>query len=187
MVIVHEDKYTQAPDLTEESEEEVDVESMNLVNPGEKGWPYVDLPIPKNLQIAMATLWENAEEVYLVDMEQTFFMKRLMLNNVMPFVDAVKQHMVDYMNKPDEKQKYLREFQKNYNEFEDDLRNDPDFKAEMQCRISEMNEKLVEICDWKMIAADHERVFIIEKNWTSRQLIQFVNNYISTFQLELDR
>ncbi|XP_018565855.1 sperm flagellar protein 2-like [Anoplophora glabripennis] len=187
VVIVHEDKWTQAPDSDEESEEEVETETTNLVNPGEKGWTYVSLPIPENLAIAMATLWENAEEVYLVDMEQVFFMKRLLLNAITPFADASKQHMADYMSRPDEKQKYLREFQKSYNEFEDDFRSDTEFKAEMHCRISEMREKLTEISDWKMIAADHERVFIIEKNWAAKQFIQFTNNYVSALQLELDR
>ncbi|KAJ8923226.1 hypothetical protein NQ315_001781 [Exocentrus adspersus] len=192
IVIVHVSTGTQAPEVEEEEpetdlDEPIRVENSSLPNPGEEGWPYLNLPFPREFQIAMATLWENAEDVYIVDMQQVFFLKRLFLNAVMPFVYAVKNHMFGYMNRPDEKQKHLREFQKMYNEFEDDFRADDDFKVEMHCRINELKEKLMEICDWKMIAADHERVLIINKNWTSRQLIQFVNNYITAFQLELDR
>lgn len=189
VVIVHVDKYTQIPEVEEEVEEEegADIESEETINPGEKGWLYTSLPIPENLQTVMATFWENVEEVYLVDLEQILFLKRLILNAIIPFVNSVKEHMSSYINKPDEKQKYLREFQRIYNQFDDDFRSDDDFKAEAHCRINEMREKLFEICDWKMIAAEHERVFIIEKNWTSRQTIQLVNNYITALQLELDR
>lgn len=185
---MHVDKYTQMPEVEEEfEEEEADNEPEVVISPGEKGWSYISLPFSESLQTAIATFWEKIEDIYVVDLEQVFFLKRLILNVVMPFVDSVKQHMTNFMEKPDEKQKYLRNFQRTYNEFEDDFRSDDDFKAEAHCRINEMREKMYEICDWKMLAAEHERIFIIEKNWTGRQIIQLVNNCITALQLELDR
>lgn len=188
MIIERADKFTQVPELLEEEEEE-ELVMQTLDNPkaGEPDWEYITLPIPDPIQVALATLWQNAEEVYVVDMEQFLFLKRICTKAVAPFIHSVKEHMAGYMDRPDDKQHYLREFQKAYNEFDDDFRADSEFKAELHCRISELRERLTEISDWKMMSADHERVVIIEKNWTAVQLIHYLNNYICALQLELDR
>ncbi|KAJ8943281.1 hypothetical protein NQ318_017299 [Aromia moschata] len=164
VVIVHEDKATQAPE-----EEE-----------------YTDVPFPDDLKIALASFWENAEQVYKEDFQQVFFLKRIILDAIMPFVNYVTQYMHTYISRPDDKQTYLREFQRTYNEFDEDIRNDEEFKAELHCRIYEMKEKLIEMCDRRMMEAEQERVILIGKNWTPRQFIELVNNYISAFQIELD-
>ncbi|KAJ8956607.1 hypothetical protein NQ314_006693 [Rhamnusium bicolor] len=127
VVIVHEDKFTQMPEIEEEIEEIM--EPVVPPKAGEPGWEYTNFAFPEELQIALATLWENAEEVYIEDFSQIFFLNRIDVNAIMPFVNFVKIHMDTYITRPDDKQVYLREFQRAYNEFDDDFRNDEEFKG----------------------------------------------------------
>ncbi|KAJ8968501.1 hypothetical protein NQ317_014674 [Molorchus minor] len=185
IIIVHEDKTTQAPEEEEEIVEEVEI--PEIPKPGEPAWEYTNLAFPNDLKITLATFWENAEEVYGEDFKQVFFLKRLILNAIMPFVNYVKEHMSVYITRPDDQQLYIREFQRTYNEFDDDIRNDEEFKAEIHCRINEMKEKLIEICDRRMMEAEKERCEVISKNWAPKQFVELVNDYINGLQLELDR
>nr|CAH7723454.1 unnamed protein product [Callosobruchus chinensis] len=156
-VIVREDKFTQLPEL------------------------------PNDLSYALASLWENLEDVYMDDFQQLLFIKRLLLNAVMPFANYAKQYMTDIITAPDNKKDHLRRFQQIYNEFDDDIRVDLEFKAELHCRVQEMKDKLIDLCDQKMLHCEMERGNLINQRWAPRQLIELLNTYISAFQLELDR
>ncbi|KAG5863165.1 Sperm flagellar protein 2, partial [Gonioctena quinquepunctata] len=184
-IIVHEDKFTQIPEVVYE-EVEID-EIKGPAEPGEPGWEYVRVKFPEELLILLAGIWENLELIYIKDFSQVLFMKRIILNAIMPAVNALKKHMKCYVDKPDDKQQFLRRFQKIYNDFDDDIRKDEEFKAEMHCRVDEMKKKLLEVCDRSMMEAEQERCRFLNRGWTSRQLIELVNNYINAFQLEIDR
>ncbi|CAG9813387.1 unnamed protein product [Phaedon cochleariae] len=187
VLIVHSDKFTQIPEvIVEEVEEEEELEKVSI-EPGSPGWKYTDLKLADELQVALATLWENAEEVYIEDFSQVLFMKRIILNAIMPKVNYVKIHMNKYINSPDDKQMYLRKFQQLYNEFDADIRSDVEFKAELHCRVNELREKLIGVCDQQMMEAEQARCLIVNKKWAPRQLVELINNYINGFQLEIDR
>nr|CAI5823941.1 unnamed protein product [Callosobruchus analis] len=183
-VIVREDKFTQLPEV---EIEEIEPSSDEPPKPGEPGWEYIIFQLPLDLSYALASLWENLEDVYIDDFQQLLFIKRLLLNAVMPFANYAKQHMADVITAPDNKRDYLRRFQQIYNEFDDDVRVDLEFKAELHCRVQEMKEKLIDLCDQKMLQCEMERGSLINQRWAPRQLIELLNTYISAFQLELDR
>lgn len=50
-----------------------------------------------------------------------------------------------------------------------------------------MKDKLLDICERRMMEAEEARKVLVRTMWVPRHLIEFVNNYICAFQLELDR
>lgn len=54
-------------------------------------------------------------------------------------------------------------------------------------RVYEMKEKLLYICEQRMLEAERERIGLINTMWPPKHMLQYVNNKISAFQLELDR
>ncbi|KAI4456812.1 kpl2-related [Holotrichia oblita] len=185
VVIVKADKETQIPEPPAEYEEIHLPEEPPT--PGQNKWKYVDLPIPEFFEIALATLWENVEEVYVCDFRELFFRRRILWNTVMPYLAFVKQYMRDYIDRPDNKQIHLYNFQRLYNEIAEDMRDDNEVKAELHCRIHEFKEKMFEICDTRMNEAETERHTIITQDWTSKQACELTNLYIISLQLEIDR
>lgn len=186
VVIIREDKETQAPE-PEEEEIEIILEPPPPPLPGEKEWKYVDVSIPDYLQIVLATLWENAEDVYITDLKQLFFVKRVIMNAVIPYLTYVNKHMRLFIARPDDRQSHMSKFQRIYNEMDEDMRDDDEVKAELHCRIVEFREKLWVLSDNRMREAEAERQRIIEENWTTSELYELTNNYIAQFQVELDR
>lgn len=189
VVIVHEDKETQMPEPEEEEADGEDglVEEPPPPEPGELDWVYVDISLPREFEVIMANLWENAEDIYVTDFKQLFFINRITVNAVIPYVSYVRNHLQKIIEKPDLKQVYLHKFQKVYNSIDEDLREDEELKAELHCRIVEFREKLWQICDERMGDAERERLRIIEENWLTTQLCEVTNNHIGRLQLELDR
>ncbi|CAH1993692.1 unnamed protein product [Acanthoscelides obtectus] len=183
-VIVREDKFTQLPEV---EIEEVEPSTDDPPKPGEPGWEYLIAKLPSELSYALASLWENLEDVYIGDFQQLLFIKRLLLNAVMPFASYARKHMGEVITAPDNRQDYLRRFQQMYNEFDDDIRVDVEFKAELHCRVQEMKDKLIDLCDKKMLASERERGCLINQRWAPRHLTELLNTYICAFQLELDR
>ncbi|XP_074037928.1 sperm flagellar protein 2 [Leptinotarsa decemlineata] len=185
VIIVHEDKFTQIPEIIyEEVEEE---QETRIAEPGEPGWEYIRIKLPEEFQISLAGIWENTETVYIRDFNQVMFMQRLILNPIMPAVKFLEDFMKINTDKPDDKQLYLRKFQQTYNEFDDEIRSDEEFKAELHCRVDEMREKLIEVCDRKMMETEQQRCFFLKRGWAPKQLIELMNNYVNALQLEIDR
>lgn len=184
--ITLEDKETQIPEVEEEIVE-VFFGKEAEPQPGEQRWVYVDLPLSNQFQIILATFWENTEDVYITDLKQLFFVRRTLLDGVIPYVSYVKRHMVEFIGRPDDKFQYIAEFQRAYNAIDADMRDDDEVKAELHCRVSEFREKLWTICDVRREECENERRRLISDNWVSVQANQLINNAITMLQIELDR
>lgn len=126
------DKSIQVPE--EDTESILETEINEFPKAGEFGWEYVPLRPPEELQIVLASLWENTEETYVVDFSQVLFLQRVALKEYVPFIKFVMEQMQVFLNKPTYKQAILREFQMLYNSFDKDIRNDEEFKAEYHYR-----------------------------------------------------
>ncbi|KAK9732207.1 hypothetical protein QE152_g13014 [Popillia japonica] len=171
VLIFKADKETQIPE--EPAEYEVITLPEQPPSPGQTNWKYVDLPIPEFFEIALATLWENVEEVYVCDFKELFFRRRTLWYTVMPYLTF-----------------------RVYNEIAEDMRDDNEVKAELHCRINEFEEKMFQICDkekmfqicdTRMNEAENERQTIITQDWTSKQTCELTNVSITILQLEIDR
>lgn len=126
------DKTTQMPEEEEEMSDKEETDDMPKV--GAPGWRYLELKPTEDLQLVLASLWENAEEIYVSDFSQVLFLKRIILNDYIPFIKYVKDHLKTQFSRPTEKQILVDEFQKVYNIFDQDIRSDEEFKAEYHCR-----------------------------------------------------
>ncbi|XP_072394484.1 sperm flagellar protein 2-like [Diabrotica undecimpunctata] len=187
-VIVREDKYTQIPSVTIVEIEEDDIAAYQIEpKPGEPGYKYLTLPLNEKVGAVITNFWEHMEEVFVNDMTQVLFLKKTHLNMLMPYICYIKTLINKHIIKPDERQMYLKQFQERFNQFDSDFRRDNEFKAELHCLVNELKNRLLDMCDNKMIAAEQERRAIIHNNWGPIQLAEIINNYINGFQLELDR
>lgn len=130
--IEYADKITQIPEVDEEVSDKEETDDMPKV--GEPGWRYLELKPIEDLQQILASLWENTEEIYVNDFSQVLFLRRIHLNDYIPFNKFVKDIMKTNFNKPNDKQMHLQEFQQLYNIFDQDIRSDEEFKAEYHCR-----------------------------------------------------
>ncbi|XP_017767840.1 PREDICTED: sperm flagellar protein 2-like [Nicrophorus vespilloides] len=171
------------PEVVEEPEEEPEPEPK----PGESNWIYVNLDIPEQFEVALATLWENMESTYMTDFKLLFFRRRIVLDTLIPYIAFVYNNMQDFIKRPDDKQCYLRDFQVMYNNLDDDMRDDDEVKAELHVRIEEFREKLSQLCDKRMSESEAERQRIIAGNFFTTILFELVNIFVTFIQLEIDR
>ncbi|CAH0589189.1 unnamed protein product [Chrysodeixis includens] len=154
---------------------------------GEEDWEYGELPISEIIGIALATCWQETERVYIDDIEQLFFAKRLQMNCLIPYARFIKDKMDQIITLPSSKQDLVRRFQKDYNDFENDWRDINFTKNEWHCRVKELQDKLNVICDQRKLHAEQQRHALICDNWAMDELTTLVNTYISCMQAELNR
>lgn len=175
-------------DVEEEHDRRSDFTAEEVkVLAGEEDWEYGELPISENIGIALATCWETVEKTYIHDLEQLFFSKRLQMNYLIPYARYIKDKMEQIITLPSFKQDLVCQFQKEYNDFEDDWRDVNLTKNEWHCRIKELQHKLYNICDERKIYAEQQRQVLIMDNWAFEELTTMANTYISCMQTELNR
>ncbi|KAJ3644775.1 hypothetical protein Zmor_022480 [Zophobas morio] len=136
--IGHEDKEVQVPTI-----EEVEEEELPEPRAGEPDWEYINLPIPEDVELALANLWDNFEQNYVQNFKELFYKKRILMTSIVPFLAKTRETLTEVIAREDPKQYYLREFQKTLNQIDLSLRNDPKTKEELYCRIDEFRDKLL--------------------------------------------
>ncbi|KAK2581189.1 hypothetical protein KPH14_007991 [Odynerus spinipes] len=181
----------------EEEEEEMKMEDMEAAGdyvdnirapkPGEDTWDWLDLPQSPILLDALATLWENLEEIYILDLMEIFSLKRAHATAVVPYKDFVVRNMREFIKRPDNKQDFLQEFQCKFNDVNEDTRDDDDVKCELHCRLAEFQERLWNFCDLRRQEAEEKRKRIIQEQWTDVEAVFLVNIYTAILQAEIDR
>lgn len=154
---------------------------------GEEDWDYGELPIPEVIGVALANCWEEVEKVYIGDMAQLFFAKRLQMNCLVPYARYIKDKMEQIITLPSNKQDYVSKFQNDYNNFENDWRDVNLAKNEWHCRVKELQNKLYDITDERKKHAEQQRRLLICDNWAMEELTTMANIYISCMQTELNR
>ncbi|KXS16769.1 hypothetical protein M427DRAFT_30893 [Gonapodya prolifera JEL478] len=87
----------------------------------------------------------------------------------------------------DRKQELVEMFQREYNEVEDDLRADPDAKAELHIRADDLRDRLWEMTDLRREEAEAERVAIISDKWIEDHYVIAIGVFIGMMQMEVDR
>ncbi|KOB75185.1 Sperm flagellar protein [Operophtera brumata] len=154
---------------------------------GEEDWDYGEIPIAEIIGVALATCWEEIEKIYIHDMQQLFFAKRLQINCLVPYARFIKDKMEQIITMPSPKQDLVSQFQKKYNDFENDWRDVNLTKNEWHCRVKELQHRLYHICDERKLYAEEQRQALICENWAMEELTTMVNTYISCMQTELNR
>lgn len=104
--------------------------------PGENGWQWMDLPQSPVLLETLATLWETMEEGYVENLKEILSLKRIHTSAVIPYKDSVLRNLMEFIDRPDNRQNLLQDFHRAFNEIDEDLREDEDMKCELHCRVS---------------------------------------------------
>lgn len=181
---------TFSQDSTYAEEGEVTPEKSELlveIKPGEEAWEWVSFPQPDEVLEALAVLWENLESVYISNLKNIFFEKRIHSNAILPYKSFVVNHMASFISRPDIKQEVFKPFYREFNTFDEVARVDSELKCELQCRVADFQSELLEICDQRKKESEEERQRLIQNHWTALQAIALINIYINITQVEIDR
>lgn len=114
-------------------------------------------------------------------------MRRLVLNTVTPYISHTKTHLLEFIQRPDDRQQILHEFQTTFNAISECLRSDDEVKAELQCRADELRKALQATSEQNIMQSFGERERIIEQHWLRKELHELTQIYLCAMQLELDR
>lgn len=138
----------------EEGEEEEDDEEIEEIEPelktelidgdakpGEDDWQWLDLPQSPVLLQVLGALWESIEESYVENLKELFCLKRMHASAIVPYKDLVLRNLTQYVERPDNRQILLQDFHRAFNDINEDLRDDPDAKCELHCRVSAKDSK----------------------------------------------
>ena len=158
-----------------------------IIKPGEEGWEWVSFPQSDEILESLAILWENLESVYIANIKDIFFMKRLYLNSIVPYRTFVIKHMEEVISRPDIKQEVFKTFYREFNMVDNDLRVDSELKCELQCRVADVQSELLEICDQRKKESEEERQRMIQDYWAGIEATALINVYINLAQAEIDR
>ncbi|XP_046666495.1 sperm flagellar protein 2-like [Homalodisca vitripennis] len=192
---------TNVEDITKTNEEVTNLENMDIktetttefdlqskaINPGEQDWQYISLPINNQIAVLLATEWENIENCYINNLLDIFFENRMISLRLVPYSTYVQEEVKTVMNKDDLKQNVVDVFQNYYNNIERHLRELPDVKNQLHCKVLEMQQNLWQLADDKKEETESKRQEVIFQNWLVTQLCMLINNYLSFVQTELTR
>lgn len=134
--------------LNYEKKKDIEAESSDLqpevqrqlanshVRPGEDDWQWINFFQPPALLEILATFWESIEEAYVENLKNILSLKRMHTSSVVPYKNLVLRNLTKFVERPDKRQVLLQDFQRVFNEIDEDLRDDSDMKCELHCRVS---------------------------------------------------
>jgi hypothetical protein len=108
-------------------------------------------------------------------------------NNSLMYFYNTKSNFAKFLSRPDKEQNLVDLFQAEYNSIDEDLRSDPDVKAELHQRTEDLRDKLWEVSDKRREEAEAERLAILEDKWVEDYSFVLANIYITMMQVEVDR
>jgi hypothetical protein len=102
------------------------------------------------------------------------------------YFNTTKADFTGYLERPDKKQELVDEFQAEFNAIEEDLRCDPDAKAELHQRSEDLRERLWEMSDARQEKAEGERLQVVEDKWVEDHSVILTNIFLTAMQAEID-
>ncbi|KNE60449.1 hypothetical protein AMAG_05837 [Allomyces macrogynus ATCC 38327] len=143
-------------------------------------------PSPRLLQV-LSDEWAVLETVFTNTTKYLFRSLRRERETLINYFYEVKRHFEKFVTRPDSKQDLLRAFQEEFNALDDDLRGDPDAKAELHQRTEDLRDKLWGISDERKEQAETERTAIIMSHFVEDHYLIVTECYIGLMQAEMDR
>ncbi|EEB17990.1 hypothetical protein Phum_PHUM496580 [Pediculus humanus corporis] len=159
----------------------------NNAKPGDPEWEWVSGNQPEELLLALATLWENMEAIYIEDLKDVFFGLRIQRCNLLSYCGFIHKSVEVVMKQPDEKQKVLGDFQQMFNDIDEDLRPDLDIKCELHIRVSELEEALMGLADERKAKSLKDVTKVAQDCWAADEMANLINLFLTIVQLEVDR
>ncbi|KAI9143629.1 hypothetical protein BKA69DRAFT_86943 [Paraphysoderma sedebokerense] len=141
----------------------------------------------KQLAEVLADQWATIESSFTDATKFVFRSLRRERKMRINYFFQIKATFKEFLQRPDNKQALLSAFQKDFNNIEEDLRSDPDTKAELHQRAEDLREKLWEISDRRKEEAEAERMAVIEDKWVEDHFAVLGNLFITLMQVEVNR
>ncbi|KAH6574351.1 hypothetical protein BASA62_002468 [Batrachochytrium salamandrivorans] len=141
----------------------------------------------RELTEIMMDQWATLESTYTYTLKFAFRSLRQEHDSILRYFFDIRTLFKKFLERPDLKQDLLDTSQVEYNSIEDDLRSDPETKAELHQRVEDLRDRLWDISDKRREEADSERLALLEDKWVEDHSTMLANIYISTMQAELDR
>lgn len=170
----------------EEKIEDIDISELDIPDDTEQ---------KKQLMIESAKLfdseWFTMEELYRKGLKSVFRKLRQQHMALIKHLYNLKQEFIKFLLIPDERQKTVSTFQREFNEIDNDVRANKEIKEEQHARVEEFKETLIQMCDDRKKAAEEKVEQFKQEPWENsfrkivfRQLQQAiqveVNRYIAT-------
>lgn len=173
-----------------ESEREAEillVPSPPVILPGSAEWEYVATDIDMEMATNLASFWESIENTYVDNCKKMLRNIRSERNSIKPYFQDIKFIFLEYLKRPDNKQDFINQWQKEYNDISDDIRFDQQTQRESHQMVDDLKEKLWNICDEQKQQAEAEWQAIMNNGWYDDLLGKLCNSYITLMQIEIDR
>ncbi|XP_039398884.1 sperm flagellar protein 2 isoform X4 [Mauremys reevesii] len=157
------------------------------VKPGSDEWVYVDEPLPKEIPEFLVPYWETVENTYENTIKTILRCLREERFSVIHYLADNRNHFKDYLKRPDHKQEFVSQWQSDYNSIADDLWEDEETKAELHQRVTDLRDRLWDICENRREEAEQERSDIMNDGWLPDHMGILMNHFFSLMQVEVDR
>ncbi|KAI8843668.1 hypothetical protein BC829DRAFT_400872 [Chytridium lagenaria] len=138
----------------------------------------------RELADILADQWATIEKTYTDTIKYGFRCLRRERETIVRYFYNTKVNFKKFLERPDKKQALVDLFQLEFNAIEDDLRSDPDAKAELHQRAEDLRERLWEMSDVRRDEAEAERVAVIEDKFVEDHFAILMNVYITMVQAE---
>uniref|UniRef100_A0A674HYF3 Sperm flagellar 2 n=1 Tax=Terrapene triunguis TaxID=2587831 RepID=A0A674HYF3_9SAUR len=157
------------------------------IKPGSDEWVYIDEPLPKEIPEFLVPYWETVENTYENTIKTILGCLREERYSVIHYLADNRNHFKDYLKRPDHKQEFVSQWQSDYNSIADDLWEDEETKAELHQRVTDLRDRLWDICENRREEAEQERSDIMNDGWLPDHMGILMNHFFSLMQVEVDR
>ncbi|CAM5113172.1 unnamed protein product [Eretmochelys imbricata] len=157
------------------------------IKPGSDEWVYIDEPLPKEIPEFLVPYWEMVENTYENTIKTILRCLREEQYSVIHYLADTRNHFKDYLKRPDHKQEFVSQWQSDYNSIADDLWEDEETKAELHQRVTDLRDRLWDICENRREEAEQERSDIMNDGWLPDHMGILMNHFFSLMQVEVDR
>uniref|UniRef100_A0A670YFN1 Sperm flagellar 2 n=1 Tax=Pseudonaja textilis TaxID=8673 RepID=A0A670YFN1_PSETE len=131
--------------------------------------------------------WETIEKTYINNIKATLRCLRDEQHVIIYYLSDIRNHFKDYLKRPDHKQEFVTQWQVDYNSVTDDLWDDDETKEELHQRVTDLRDRLWDICENRRDEAEQERCDIMNDGWLPDRIGLLMNHIFSLMQNEMDR
>ncbi|XP_069737279.1 sperm flagellar protein 2 [Phaenicophaeus curvirostris] len=157
------------------------------IEPGSDEWIYVDEPLPKEVADFLVPYWEIVENAYVNTIKTVLRCLRDEQHSIISYLADIRKKFQVYLKCPDLKQEFVSQWQTDFNSIADDLREDEETKEELHQRVTDLRDRLWDICDNKREEAEQERTDTMNDGWLPDCRGIAMNHFFSLMQAEVDR
>uniref|UniRef100_UPI003AAC52F2 sperm flagellar protein 2 n=1 Tax=Centroberyx gerrardi TaxID=166262 RepID=UPI003AAC52F2 len=156
-------------------------------HPGSPSWVYVDEPLPPEIPEYLCPYWDTVCDSYVSNVKTVMQNLRSEYILIIHHLFNIREEYKHYLGRPDLKQEFVSQWQRDYNSVPDDMRDDDDTKAELHQRLDDLRERLWDISDKRKEEDGQERAALTGDGWLEDHTAVLINHYSTLMQVEVDR